>query len=73
MTAGTTDAEKVANLKIVAEEEGLQPPPPPKPLPPIRPEDIQLQVWTAITPLAYQTASERFETKVSKEEWPKSK
>ena len=73
MTAGTTDAEKVANLKLVAEEEGLQPPPPPKPLPPIRPEDIQLQVWTAITPLAYQSASERFEKKVSKEEWPESK
>jgi hypothetical protein len=48
------------NLKRVAEEEGLQPPPPPKPLPPVRPEDIQLQVWAAISPLAYKGASEGF-------------
>jgi hypothetical protein len=44
----------------VAEEEGLQPPPPPKPLPPVRPEDIQLQVWAAVSPLAYQGAREGF-------------
>jgi hypothetical protein len=60
LNAGATDADKVMNLKRVAEEEGLQPPPPPKPLPPVRPEDIQLQVWTAITPLEYQNVQESF-------------
>jgi hypothetical protein len=60
LNAGATDADKVMNLKRVAEEEGLQPPPPPKPLPPVRPEDIQLQVWAAVSPLAYQGAREGF-------------
>lgn len=58
--SGTSDVEKVMKLKALAEEEGLQPPPPPKPLPPVRAEDIQLQVWVAVTPLRYTPAEEQF-------------
>ena len=49
------------------------PPPPPKPLPPVRPEDIQLQVWTAITPLAYKRARETFNTADPATKWDQKK
>ena len=73
LDAGTTDVDKVMKLRDLAEAEGLQPPPPPKPLPPVRPEDIQLQVWTAITPLAYKKVAESFKTAAADTTWEQKK
>jgi hypothetical protein len=47
--SGTSDQEKAVNIAASAKEIGLEPAPPPKPLPPITQEDIHLLCWMAVS------------------------
>ena len=47
-----SDEQKVEALGNLVAEEGLVPPPPPQPLPPITEDDIRLVAWIAVTPAA---------------------
>jgi hypothetical protein len=42
--------QKVLALRTLVDDEGLKPPPPPQPLPPITEDDIRLVTWMAISP-----------------------
>jgi len=46
-----SSSDKVDRLRTLVDAEGLQPPPPPNPLPPVSEEDIRLVAWMAVTPM----------------------
>lgn len=48
--SGQTPADRVVQLRDYAAAEGLQPPPPPVPLPHIDEDDIRLVAWMAVSP-----------------------
>jgi hypothetical protein len=50
MRSSEDAAEKAEALAAKVEELGLEPSPPPQPLPPITDEDVHLTCWTAIVP-----------------------
>jgi superfamily II DNA or RNA helicase len=50
MRSSEDPAEQVTALAAAVEELGLEPSPPPEPLPPIVDEDVYLVCWVAITP-----------------------
>ena len=43
-------ADRIVALRALVEEEGLEAPPPPVPLPPIEEDEVRLVAWMAVIP-----------------------
>jgi len=50
LLTATPAVEQVRAISVVVAELGLEPSPPPEPLPAITEEDVHLVCWLAITP-----------------------
>jgi hypothetical protein len=56
--AQETPAQQVALILQLADELGLEPPPPPEPLPEINPEDVHLVCWLAVVRTSAQAGED---------------